>query len=387
MRGDRRSKYLTAALLTLVMSGLREPSSTFAASAPSVPTEWSRTVEAAYKEGQVNVYMYATWGNAIQTANVFQKTFPNIRLSLVTGSVPDLSQKIMAERRANKFSADVVVIGVNVSRELLQAKMLDPVKAVLILPDVVDEAKWWRGKHLYADPDNQFIFKFSGNPQYGSISYNTKLAKEEDFKSIWDFVNPKWKGKIAARDVTRPGPGNGAMRFFYNSPHIGQEFIKRLFGQMDITLFRDGRVGVDWLANGKYAICFFCASDVYKAASQGLPVDTFGPMKEGAGLVSGYGALVLPKSPPHPSAAKVFINWLLSREGQLTLQKALSGGQEEPPDSLRIDFPKDDIPADNRRRDGVDYMDLDSREEWMQRDGYVKLVQSILGKGSKEEAK
>jgi ABC-type Fe3+ transport system substrate-binding protein len=116
-------------------------------------------------------------------------------------------------------------------------------------------------------------------------------------------------------------------------------------------------------------------------------VDTFGPMKEGAGLVSGYGALVLPKSPPHPSAAKVFINWLLSRDGQLTLQKALSGGQEEPPDSLRIDFPKDDIPTDNRRRDGVDYMDLDSREEWMQRDGYVKLVQSTIGKGSKEEAK
>ena len=110
-------------------------------------------------------------------------------------------------------------------------------------------------------------------------------------------------------------------------------------------------------------------------------------MKEGAGLVSGYGALVLPKSPPHPSAAKVFVNWLLSREGQLTLQKALSGSQEEPPDSLRIDIPKDDIPADNRRRDGIDYMDLDSREEWMQRDGYVKLVQSILGKGSKEEAK
>ena len=72
--------------------------------------------------------MYATWGNAIQNANVFQKAFPNIRLSLVTGSVSDLSQRIMAERRAGKYLADVIVIGVNVSRELLQAKMLDPVK-------------------------------------------------------------------------------------------------------------------------------------------------------------------------------------------------------------------------------------------------------------------
>jgi iron(III) transport system substrate-binding protein len=384
MRCKRRSKFSAVALLTLLYTGWSEAPSICAATVSSSAAEWSRTVEAASKEGQVNVYMYATWGNAIQGANVFQKAFPNIRLSLVTGNVPDLSQRIMAERRAGKYLADVIVIGVNVSRELLQAKMLDPVKPLLILPDVVDESKWWRGKHLYADPENQYIFKFSGNPQYGSISYNTKLVKEDDFKSIWDFVNPKWKGKISARDVTRPGPGNGAMRFFYNSPKIGPEFIKRLYGEMDITLFRDGRVGADWLANGKYAICFFCASDVYKAASQGLPVDVFGPMKEGAGLVSGYGALVIPKAAPHPNASKVFANWLLSREGQLTLQKALSGSQEEPPDSLRIDIPKDEIPADNRRRDGVDYMDLDSREEWMQRDGYVNLVKSTMAKKAKE---
>ena len=383
MLGNPRMKFLKVAIRMLILVGFCGTSSTFAASSPP-STEWSRTVEAASKEGQVGVYMYATWGNAIQSANVFQKSFPGIRLSVVSGSVSDLTQKIMAERRAGKYLADVIVIGVNVSRELLQAKMIDPVKPLLVLPEVVDESKWWRGKHLYADPENQFIFKFSGNPQYGSISYNTKLVKEEDFKSIWDFVNPKWKGKIAARDVTRPGPGNGAMRFFYNSPKIGPEFIKRLFGQMDITLFRDGRVGVDWLANGKYAICFFCASDVYKAVSQGLPVDVFGPMKEGAGLVSGYGALVIPKFAPHPNASKVFVNWLLSREGQLTLQKALNASQEEAPDSLRIDIPKDEIPADNRRRDGVDYMDLDSREEWMQRDGYVNLVKSTMTKNPKE---
>ena len=67
----------------------------------------------------------------------------------------------------------------------------------------------------------------------------------------------------------------------------------------------------------------------------------------------------------------------------MTLQRTLSGGQEEPPDSLRIDIPKDDIPADNRRRDGVEYMDLDSREEWMQRDGYMNLVRDIMSKSSK----
>ena len=62
---------------------------------------------------------------------------------------------------------------------------------------------------------------------------------------------------------------------------------------------------------------------------------------------------------------------------------AFASGQEEAPDSLRIDIPKDSIPADNRRRDGVEYTDFDSREEWMQRDGYVNLVRGIMGKSSK----
>ena len=191
MRGEHRTGFVTAAFQIVILAGLCSMPSTFAASAPSSQAEWSRTVEAASKEGQVNVYMYATWGNALQSANVFQKAFPGIRLSIVSGSVSDLTQRIMAERRAGKYLADVIIIGVTVSRELWQNKMLDPVKPALILPEVVDESKWWRGKHLYADPENRFIFKFAGNPQYGSISYNTKLVKEDDFKSIWDFVESK----------------------------------------------------------------------------------------------------------------------------------------------------------------------------------------------------
>ena len=383
VRCNRRIQSLIAASITLISASLFGTALTHAASVPFWQVEWNKTVEAASKEGQVNVYMYVAWGNAIEEANVFQKAFPAIRLSLVTGGPSQLAQRVMAERRANKYLVDVLNVGFSASRMLFDQKMLDPLKSALILPEVVDESKWWQGKHHYLDPEKQYAFRYVGAPQYGSISYNTKLVKEDEFKSLWDFVNPKWKGKIIARDITRTGPGSGAMRFFYYHPKIGPEFIKRLFGQMDVTVFRDIRQGIDWLANGKYAVCFFCGSEIYKAANQGLPVDTFGPMKEGAGLVSSYGGLVIPKSVPHPNATKVFVNWFLSREGQTTLQKALSSGQEESPDSLRIDIPKDGIPADNRRRDGVDYMDLDSREEWMQRDDYVNLVRGMISKSSK----
>ena len=72
---------------------------------------------------------------------------------------------------------------------------------------------------------------------------------------------------------------------------------------------------------------------------------TFGPrvFKEGGGLVQQFGTLALVNRAPHPNAAKVFINWLLSRRGQMALQKARPT-QRVPPDSLRIDIPKDEVP-------------------------------------------
>jgi len=59
---------------------------------------------------------------------------------------------------------------------------------------------------------------------------------------------------------------------------------------------------------------------------------------------------------PHPNAAKVFINWFLSRKGQLALQKL--GDPDDPPNSRRIDIPKDDLPEDARLYPGIKYFDV-----------------------------
>jgi ABC-type Fe3+ transport system substrate-binding protein len=150
---------------------------------------------------------------------------------------------------------------------------------------------------------------------------------------------------------------------------------------MEITFFRDFRQGPDWLAAGKFAICFFC-SDIPKTKRQGLPVDTFGPMKEGAGLVSQYGTMGLVNNAPHPNAAKVFINWFLSREGQLTLQRAIAKAGDDAPDSLRIDISKDDVPAENRRMEGVKYLDLDVQGK-LEMKPIVALIEEALATSKK----
>ena len=127
----------------------------------------------------------------------------------------------------------------------------------------------------------------------------------------------KWKGKITARDVRDPGAGRGEMNFYYYNPEIGPEFIRRLFTEMEITLFRDFRQGHDWLATGKFALCLFCQPNmINQAKRQGLPVDSFPFVKESAGIVSRAGTLGLVKNAPHPNAARLWVDFVLSKESQ-----------------------------------------------------------------------
>lgn len=356
--------------------------SAFPQARPAWQVEWDKTVEAAKREGQVNVYI-SGWGVVLDTG-VFQKRFPEIKVVSSRGVGAQLLQRILAERRAAKHLADVFIDGIPYPYPMLyKVKALDPIKPALILPEVTDESKWWQGRHRYPDPEKEYVFTFMGLPQTGSIYYNSNLVNVKEFRSFHDILNPKWKGKIEARDVREPGPGSGAMRFYYHHPELGPKFIRRLFGEMDITLFRDFRQGVDWLASGRFALCFFC-SGVDRAKNQGLPVDGFKLMNEGAALVSHYGSLALLNQAPHPTAAKVFINWFLSREGQLTLLRALAKADESPPDSLRIDIPKDDVKPENRRIEGVKYLDLETPDR-IDMEPVIKAFREALAEGKSKK--
>src|SRR5262245_30116157 len=356
-----------------------EPRLALAAQAmPAWQAEWEKVLAGAKKEGQVTIYI----SGYEEILPDFQKEFPEIKVTSVTGRGSQVAQRMISERRADKFLADVFNSGgVTTYGQLYAAKVLDPIKPALLLPEITDVSKWYQGKHHYNDPENQYVFSYVGSATYGSVSYNTKLVEAKEFKSYWDLLNAKWKGKIISRDIRVPGPGSGNARLFYHLPDVGPSFIRKLYGEMDTTLFRDYRQGSDWLAVGKAAICFFCEVDVSK--QQGLPVETFGPgaFKEGAGLVQQFGTLTLVNRAPHPNAAKVFINWLLSRKGQIALQKNMLK-TENPADSLRIDIPKDDVPLLSRRVDGVKYLDT-SRPEWQE----MKLILDVMNEALKAAGK
>jgi len=375
------SQKLRAKVLTVLVAGLlafmavgRAPRVAHAAEAkPGWQLEWEKTLAAAKKEGQVAVYI----SGYEEVLPDFQKEYPEIKVLAVTGRGNQIGQRLIAERRGEKFLADVVSSGgVTTYQQLHVAKVFDPIKPALLLPEITDTSKWYQNIHHYADPEGQYVISYVGSATYGSVSYNTKLVDAKEFKSYWDLLNLKWKGKIISRDIRVPGPGSGNARLFYYLPDVGPSFIRKLYGEMGVTLFRDYRQGSDWLAVGKAAICFFCEVDVSK--QQGLPVDTFGPrvFKEGGGLVQQFGTLALVNRAPHPNAAKVFINWLLSRKGQMALQKNMLN-TENPADSLRIDIPKDDLPILSRRIDGVKYLDT-SKPEWQKMKPILDVMNEAL---------
>ena len=367
-------------VLSLICFLFLEAQPTVAAEAkPSWQIDWEKTVVAAEKEGQLVVYI-GGYG-AIIDSGVFQKAYPKIKITHITGAGTDLTQRISAERRAGKYLADVYNGGGNSLFQILyRGKMLDAIKSALILPDVTDATRWWEGKQKYADKEGQYIFVYEGNVSAGAgAGYNTQLLDPREFKTYWDFLNPKLKGKIISTDIRKVRGAGIPWQFLYYHPDLGPKYLRRLFGEMNVTMTADLRQAVDWLAAGKFSLCMpIQGGIVYKAKNQGLPVDQFESyhFKEGVNLSSAFGSLAVMNRAPHPNAAKVFINWLLSREGQTLFQKVISITGDAR-NSRRIDVPKDHIAPDEQRRDKMTYFDTDDPDT-KDLNPAMKLLDEIL---------
>ena len=319
--------------------------------------EWDKTIKAAEQEGQVVVYSLSEIGEAIANTG-FQKKFPRIKISVVTARGGEHVSRVMAERRAGKFLADIGNLGNTSPYTLYQGKSLDPITSAFILPEVKDESKWWQGKQQFIDPEGRYILVYVGAPLF-FVGYNTKLVNPAGFKSYWDLLDPKWKEKIVAFDPKAGGFAATRDRFFYHNPELGPVFLRRLFSEMALTLYARFPQGEDWLAAGKYSLCLCRHQSISGAKAQGLPVDLIEPtrFKEGVGVETRAKTVVLMNHAPHPNAARVFLNWFLSREGQSDFQttsgKFIDAGAEG---SLRMDISKDEIPPRNRLNPGVKYM-------------------------------
>lgn len=337
-------------------------------------TDWERVIRDARREGELMVFVAGYQKFALE----FQKAYPDIKLRAITGSGSSLSQRIMAERRAGRHIVDVYMGGsTSPTRFLHPAKALDSLKPLLVLPEVVDGSKWWGGKLHWVDSEDQYIvlYEGSGGEGSGGVAYNTELVKPGEIKSYWDLLNPKWKGKIAAFDPRGTGRGQSIRSIYFNK-ELGPKFLFRLFNEMNVTISVDQRTLGDWLARRVYAICLWCSDVGTLRDDLKQPVDTVEGLKEGFDLSSRFGSMAFLNRAPHPSAAKLFVNWALSREGQTAFQKT------EEADSLRVDISKDGVDPDRLRKPGVRYS-MWERAEYMDLKPAIQVINDALRKAGR----
>ena len=324
-----------------------------AVGAEDFQTKWQQLIKAAQAEGKVNTFLCCPLGREGEKTLIptFEKKF-KVKVINSTGRSSQQRQKIGAERRAGRFTLDVWAGGPSLSNiNLVKKGILRPLRPLFIHPDLVDESKWWGGKMAWFDAEEKYQLMMVADGGHSDIGYNTKLVNPAEFESYWDLLKPKWKGKLVMFDP-RVGGGGGDNVFLYFNKDLGPKFIQKLLTEMKVFFLTDARKIADLVANGAFAMAPFRGGrEFVKLKKLGLPVEPEFPkvLKEGVALSSSGAGLFAVSNPPHPNAQKLFVNWLLSREGQSLLQKDMGS------DSLRIDIDKSDVDRSDLRRKGIKY--------------------------------
>lgn len=281
--------------------------------------EWDQLLDAARKEGKVTVSLPASAELKRQIEEQFKKRY-GIEVEVFTARGSAGVRRMADEFKAGVRHFDLHIGGASsIISGMLDEGILDPIEPWMVLPEVKDPKQWWGG-HLWVDSAKKFIYLFQAHlPEV--IWYNTDLLKPDEIRSFDDFLQPKWKGKIGYLDPRTPGAGDSCWSFMWRVK--GEEYLKRLVAQ-DLYLGRDQRVLAESLAKGRAAVVIGLSYYSYLPfIKAGLPIKPLPRLKEGNYGTGGSGNLAILKAPAHPNSAKVFVNWLLGREGQEIVSRAL----------------------------------------------------------------
>lgn len=285
-------------------------------------SEWDKTVAAAKQEGKVVVA--GGPGEMYRKASMpFQTAYPDIQLEFAGMQAPEFPPKVAAERSGGQFLWDVYLIGWKTPLNLMPRGILDPLKPALILPDVLDETKWHSGfADGWVDKDRQYIYQYQGRLTF--MAYvNRNVAPESELSKVDQLLDPKWKGKISVLDPRVPGPTSSY--FAYLIAIKGEDWVRKLMAQ-DLVIVKVGREQGEGVVRGNYPIALgMDRTDLEQFAREGLtanvePLDS--DSAAGRRLTGGYGNATLVNRAPHPNAAKMYLNWLLSKEGQTAWTEA-----------------------------------------------------------------
>lgn len=284
---------------------------------------WDELVAAARKEGKVVVSGPPSQQLRQAMPAAFKERF-GVTLEYLGGRGNDIAARLRTERRAGISTVDAILAGSQTMATILyRESMLDPLRPGLLLPEVTEGSHWKKGSLWFSDPDGQFILRLC-NTLTSTLAINTHEVKPDELHSMHDLLDPRWKGKIAVQDPTLPGSGSNQAAQLYIE--FGEEFFKRLYIDQKPIITRDTRQLTDWLVRGTYPVSFGAVDgEVEALRKEGWPVQPLYSLSDWPGTTTaGFGQIAELDHAPHPNAAKLFVNWIASKEGSEILARALN---------------------------------------------------------------
>jgi len=296
-----RRTFRIAGFLAVFLVSLGMGIQVWAAEVPKelqVPQEW---IEGAKREGKVVVYATDTPEQASQIHRVFNQRYPFIALDYTKAATAVRYEKVLFAAKQGKAITDLVTAISGVTAGYVDSGVLMDLSNLPVWSSYPKEDKL-QGKYL----SGPFT-------RYWGVAYNTNLVSKNDVPATWDeLLTPKWKGKVAANSITK------TVSFFplwYAwGPERATTFLERLVAN-GLQNRKEGHdASLKLLYAGEYSLLITAGDyQVYEDQQKGAPAEwvALDPVPAvSAGLV---GAL---KDAAHPNALRIYVNWLMSEEGQ-----------------------------------------------------------------------
>lgn len=339
--------------------------------------EWQKTLVDARKEGRITIYGIPGVDVREALAKEFQKAYPGIIVEYTGVGGAEIAPKILAERRAGVYLVDICISGTGPfvsGTETALKHTGQPLELLLIQPEVKNPKNWMGGKLEFADKEKKVnLVMTTYTSSY--ISYNSKLVSPDKARnlSLWDLTKPEWEDKFMISDPRVPGPGSVLGLFLYYNPRLGQDFIRALAKNKPV-LSRDSRLMAEWLSLAKYSLWLGTDPNiVLEFVKVGAPLEKQNHAREGGYVTAGWGSLIVMDKAPHLNAARIYLNWLLSREGQTLFTKVMNTL------SRRTDVPTDHYP-EGVLQPGVEYVETYSEEATERRGPMYSFMREVFGR-------
>jgi iron(III) transport system substrate-binding protein len=304
-------------------------------------------VDAAKKEKKVIWYTSLAIPSSTSLAHFFMKKYPEIEVEVHRAGSQRVLQRVMQEATAGIKNVDVIHTSDAGHFVLLKSK----------------------GLLLKYAPKSAEVFpagfKDSGGFYYGMratlsvIAYNPKVVTDKDAPKTWkDLLNPKWRGK----EVTAH-PGYSGIIMTHVLALVKQmnwDYFQEL-AKNKLHIVQSANDPAGLVASGERPVGVNGAEYFYyKTLKQGNPIKIVYP-KEGVPLVVSPTAIAA--AAPHPNAAKLFSEFILTKESQQFLadREGLYTGHPE------VTYPKDKPMLKDLKLLTVDADELDKRSEEMKK--------------------